>query len=140
MTSRLENGLGNTTFSLHEQPPIQPYLSQPSQLASVAHDVMGARWRGGRPTSPKDLYPAGMKSGGDMRVSPDEVIVMEYPGKQRMGEQRGAGENGVLRGEGKTRINFAPCKLTRTTYLTTQKRMHNTQALRGLPKSALPTP
>ena len=57
-------------------------------------------------------------------------------GKQRMGEQRGAGENGVLRGEGKTRINFAPCKLTRTTYLTTQKRMHNTQALRGLPKKA----
>ena len=57
VTSRLENGLGNTTFSIHEQPVCNPYLSQPSHLATVAHDVMGARWRGGRPGSPKDIYP-----------------------------------------------------------------------------------
>lgn len=140
VTSRLENGLGNTSFSLHEQPSLLPYCSNPTHLADVAHDVMGARWRGGRPGTAKEIYPAGLKSGGNMEVTPDEVIDMDYPGMQRAGIQRGAGENGWLRGmperPAKTRINFAPSKLTRTTYLSAQKRMHNTQALMGEAKKA----
>jgi len=131
VTSRLEEGLGNTTYSLHEQPQLATCLSQPTHLASLAHDLKGARWRGGRPNDEaKELYPAGIK-GGRYEVSPDEVISTDYPGKQKMGVQRGAGENGCFRVDGKTRISFVPSKLTRTTYLSQQKRMHNTQALKG---------
>jgi len=92
-TSRLANSLGNTTFSMHEQPTGLSYVSGPTHLGNVANDVMGARWRGGRPGSPKTLFPAGHK-GGEMEISEDEIVSTDYPGKQKIGIQRGAGEAG----------------------------------------------
>lgn len=70
-----------------------------------------------------------------MRVSPDGKYELEYPGKQIRGRQRAAGECGIFHSsdpnEYRTRISFVPAKLTDTTYLSAQRRMHNTQALRG---------
>ena len=51
------------------------------------------------------------------------------PGMQRNGVQRGAGENGQMRGEGKSCINFCPSGTSITHRLSHIHRQHNIKAL-----------
>jgi len=51
------------------------------------------------------------------------------PGAQRQGVQRGAGENGQMRGEGKTTVNFCPTTTSETHRLSHESRTINIKAL-----------
>jgi len=132
------NTLENTSFSLHEQPTLLSYCSSRSQslLVDKAHKKFGARYMNRRSQSAQGTREVEI----DIRTiprAPDEKIA-EIPGKQKIGVQRGAGENGVLRAPGKTFIVACPQDLSKTQKKSTYKLMHNTQALKREKKS-LPT-
>ena len=55
---------------------------------------------------------------------PDKI-----PGAQRIGVQRGAGENGQMRPDGKTTVNFCPTTTSKTHRLSHEARTINIKAL-----------
>lgn len=58
----------------------------------------------------------------------------EYPGVQRIGQQRGAGQNGMLRQLGQTMISFCPVPTAADHRLSMTKNTHNKSAI-GVPPS-----
>lgn len=127
--SRL-NTLENTSFSIHEQPVLLSYCStrMHSNLVSKAHEKAGARYRHGR----RAQSAIGTRDTEKFVMPRAEapIPLAEIPGKQKIGVQRGAGENGILRAPGKSFIVACPQVLTKTQMLSTYKNMHNTQSLR----------
>merc|ERR1711934_185626 len=129
------NTLENTSFSLHEQPTLLSYCSTRSHslLVDKAHKKFGARYMGPRSQSAQGPREETMTIPRAKEPTPRGI-----PGAQKIGIQRGAGENGVLRPPGKTFIVACPQDLSRTQKKSTYKLMHNTQALKREKKS-LPT-